>query len=184
MPRGPLAVAVPVAPPSVRRSLGGSHCSYKGAAALASARQTPSNRTEPPPAPLRAAAASSELKPTASQIKPPFTAPSPYRNYRAAPPVVPGLNLAGAGRTAAAAAARLRRDPHRPDFGQIRPLATPAPPHDRPRRRPSPEFGRSRAGQSRGSHCKGPSFSEAQSAKQGYICKNLKLSGPLLQKCN
>jgi hypothetical protein len=113
-PRGLLTVAVSVAPPSVRRSLGGSRFSYKGAAALASARQTPSNRTEPPLAPLWAAAASSAFKPTASQIKPSFTSPSTYRSYRAAPPVVPGLNLAGAGRTAAGRECRRRAAPPGP----------------------------------------------------------------------
>jgi hypothetical protein len=122
--------------PSVRKSLGGSHCSYKGAAALASARQTPSNRTEPPPAPLRAAAASSEFKPTTSQIKPSFTAPSTYRNYRAAPPVVPGLNLAGAGRTAAGRGCRRRAAPPGPPPPGLRSNPAPSNPSTAPR--PSP----------------------------------------------
>jgi hypothetical protein len=142
-PRGPLVVAVPVALPSVRRSLGGSHCSYKGAAALYLGASALPAAPEPHAGALGPAAASSNFRTTASQIKPPFTAPSTYRNYRAAPPVVSGLDLAGAGRTTAGRGCRRHRvappgPPHRPDFIQIRPLATPALPHARPRPAPPP----------------------------------------------
>jgi hypothetical protein len=172
MPRGPLDVVVPVVPPSVRRSLGGSHCSYKGAAALASARQMPSNRTEPPPAPLRAAAASSEFQTTASQIKPSFTAPSTYRNYRAAPPIVPRpqprWSWAHHGWPRLPPPRGSAGTPTAPDFGQIRPLATPAQPHTVPWPAPPPALAgiwpEPRRPRPRGPDCKGQILPEGQSA--------------------
>jgi hypothetical protein len=89
----------PVAPLSVRRSLGGSRFAYKGAAALASVRQAPSHRPEPPPAPVDAATTSIGSGRPKSPASAPTVSPCPHYSSPArflSPRAAPRRELAAA----------------------------------------------------------------------------------------
>jgi hypothetical protein len=90
-----LARAFPRRPSSVRRSLGGSHVAYLTAAAPGRDAQALPAAPEPHTGALGPVVASSNFRPTTSQSEPSSTYPSSYRRYQAAPPFLPGPNLAG-----------------------------------------------------------------------------------------